>query len=325
MTPGTSVRGAGLLSVALLVGCGEPVKEGYDEPLRVRDLGQFFEGELPGSPPLTTAQVAAGEMAALPTVTTVDGASGVLRRGDPERRLRGRLSPDAASVAIRFPALGSGYWVVPARTPDPAFQGELNFEMSVELSRALPPGIHELLFAAIDLEGHSGTQRSVGLCVLPPFPDNLNACDPKREPPNTIISLEWDVEADLDLQLLTPDGVLVDAKNPSTDVDPGEPSSESGVLDHDAGAGCAHDGLQRENVVFKNLPTAGEYSVHVNLFSPCGERAVRFTASILNAVAEEGANTFRVAETYRESGVLLAAQANGGSRLGLLVTKLVVR
>jgi hypothetical protein len=310
---------------ALLLGCGEPVKAGLDEPLRVRDLGQFFEGELPGSPPLTSAQTAAGEVAALPTVTAVDGASGVLRHGDPERRLRGRLSPDAASVAVRFPALGSGYWVVPARTPDPAFQGELNFEMSVELSRALPPGIHELLFAAVDMDGHSGTQRSVGLCVLPPFPDNLNACDPKREPPNTIVSLEWDVEADLDLQVLTPDGVLVDAKNPSTDAEPARPSSDRGTLDHDAGAGCASDGLRRENLIFERLPGAGEYLVYANLFSPCRERAVRFTVSILNAEFGERADTFRVAETYRRSGVLLAAQANGGSRLGLFVTKFVVR
>lgn len=298
------------------LGCGQSQSSGLDEPIRVLG-GQFFEGELPGSPPLTSQ----GATPETPTVTSVDGASGVVRRGD-DRSLRGRVSGDAHAVAVRFANLGTGYWVVPVGSPDAAFPGEFSFHMSAELSRSLPPGSHDLLFAAIGEGERSGTQRRVGLCVPQPFPDNLNACDPRREPPNLVVTLAWDVDADVDLQVLTPAGVLVDAKNPRT---AGADAEESvGMLDQDAGAGCALDGLRRESLVFTEPPPPGEYRVYANLFDPCRQRVARFTAAIYTAEAGDEPDTFRQVERFRSSGELLSVQANGGKQIGLFVTKFTV-
>jgi len=313
------LAGAALLSASSLACSSETGTAGITEPLRVFD-GQFIEGELPGRPPLTEEELANDVKPVSPNVTSVDGASGVLLRGDPLRVMRGRASTDAVAVGVRFAGRGSGYWVRPVGAPDAANEGQYTFTLDTELSRALPPGLHELVFAAIDREGSAGTQLGVGLCVASPIPDNLNACAPKQRPPSTVVSLSWDTNADLDLQVFTPDGVLVEPKHPTTAA-PGDEEDPRGALDRDSNHGCSDDGVRRENLVFEDAPAAGAYFVYANLFDACGEPSVRFDLTLHGVVEGDEPDTFRQIETYRTSGVLLAAQANGGSKVGLLITK----
>lgn len=296
---------------------------GIEEPLRVFD-GQFFEGELPGTPPLTERELTGGVTPVSPNVTSVDGASGVLLRGDPLRVMRGRATTDAVAVAVRFAELGSGYWLRPVGAPDAANEGQYTFTLDTELSRALRPGMHDLVFAAIGEHGEAGTQLGVGLCVASPVPDNLNACAPSQRPPATVVSLSWDTNADLDLQVFTPDGVLVEPKHPNTAV-PGDPGKPEGVLDRDSNQSCSDDGVRRENLVFEDAPSPGDYFVYVNLFDACGTPSARFEITLHGVADGDEPDTFRQVETYRASGVLLASQANGGSKVGLLITKFTVK
>lgn len=318
----------GLSALLALGACSsEAVKDGVDEPVLVRN-GQFFSGALPGTPPLGTQELDAGAEPVTPTVTSVDGATGNVRYGDPERTFRGRVSGEAFSVAVRFADLGSGYWVAPVSSPDPQYPGEFSFVMNARLSRNLTPGLHDLVFAAIAGDGASGTQRKSTLCVPAPYPDNQNACYPARRPPSLVFSLAWDVDSDLDLQILTPTGFLIDAKNPSGAPDGTQAEAAAnragGVFERDSNASCSIDGLRVENVVFDEPPPPGEYSIFVNLFDSCRERVTRFNLSVHEAVEGEAANTFAQAERLRRSGQLLDVQANGGKSRGLFVSKFSV-
>lgn len=311
-----------LVLTALVAGCSsEAVTAGFEQPVRVVN-GQFQEGSLPGAPPLTADEVAAGVTPVSPRVTTVDGIGGILRYGDPRQSIRGRASGDAVAVAFRFEDLGSGYWIEPLRGPDAVNPGEFTWSFDAQFSRAIPFGRHRLLFAAVDSEGRAGTQLDVALCADSEVPDNQNACLPSQKPPPLVISLAWDVNADLDLQVRTPDGVLVDAKHPLATS--GEPQQTLGHLDLDSNAACFIDGVRRENLVFDQAPPSGIYSVYANLFEACGKSSVRFDVSVHMPAEGAEPGTFKQVQALRASGVLLASQANGGAKTGLFVTNFVV-
>jgi hypothetical protein len=121
----------------------------------------------------------------------------------------------------------------------------------------------------------------------------------------------------------------VDAKHPTTDLetedhalDPEAPGI--GVLDRDSNADCAIDGLRRENLVFSERPLPGRYRVYASLYQACGEPSTRFELSLHNRVELSEPETFEQVETYARGGLLLAAQADAGSKLGLLVTEFTV-
>jgi hypothetical protein len=321
-----------LASCALAVlGCGEAtITSGLEEPFRVAS-GQFVEGALPGLPP-----IAAGEQSVTPTVTGVGGISKV-RAGERARGITGTASDDALSVGIRFADLGSGYWVRPVTVVN-LEGGGFSWQMQADIGIDVPPGVHQMLFAAIGADGRSGSQRAVEVCVEPEVPDRRsdlstifrsNACDPTQPPPALVVSLGWESEVDLDLQVVTPSGKLVDPKHPTTavpnedgDIDTHAPGV--GNLDGDSNAACAFDGRSRENLVFDDQPASGRYAVYVSLFDACGERSVDFTVSLHTISPGAEPDTFRQVESYRQAGRVTALQADGGARIGLFVTEFVV-
>lgn len=309
-------RSAVLLIAGFALQCSsEDSTEGVTEPVRVVG-GQFHAGELPGLPPLTPEEIADGIEPASPRVVSAERASGVLHLGDPSRTISGTASEDAAAVAFRIDGLGTGYWVEPVRDFNPDTR-LFSWSFNVEFSRAIPAGLHTLLFAAVDERGYSGTQLDTsGLCVSRELPDNGNACAPAIRPPGLVVSLAWDQAVDLDLQVRTPQGALVDAKRPST-------TDGSARLERDSNGNCVIDGTNRENLVL-DAPVSGTYLAYANLFDACGKDSARFalTLNVPADGAEEG--TFTQVESFRTSGVLLASQANGGSNIGLFVTSFVV-
>ena len=326
------------LSLALSACGSQPITKGFEEPLRVPGA-QFIEGTLPGLAPLTLEQIQAGEEEVTPRVPAADfGGGSTVKLGQSAKRVSGAVSADAAAIAIGFESLGTGYWVQPVRAFD-AQTGGYAWSMSVELSTELEPGIQRLLFAAVGPDGRSGNQKALDLCLAPEIPDKPlgtdpairgNACNPKFAPPALVVSLGWDANVDLDLQVVTPTGKRVDAKHVSTaeatgggKPDVSEPGT--GIIDRDSNADCVIDGANRENLVFAELPPPGVYGLYVDLYEACGKPAVHFTASLTQRVDGPEPDTFQRVETFRQSGQLAAAQADGGGRIGLFVTEFTVQ
>jgi hypothetical protein len=324
-------------ALGLVVGAcgGEPITKQFQEPIRAQGA-DFIEGALPGSRPLTGEEQGAGVQPTPPYVVEVNLSSPSIVVGSATLQIPGSTTADASAVGFRFADIGSGYWVRPVTTQNQ--NGGFNFSIDANISTNAPVGLHTLLFAGIAPDGRSGTQKDIVLCLEPPIPDKLssldaaipgNACDPKREPPNLVVSLGWDAAVDLDLKVVTPTGKLVDPKHPNTadpvdgKVDLSQPGI--GIMDRDSNGDCRIDDKNRENLVFETPPPPGRYAIYADLYEACGKSSVRFDVSIVSGVpgAEEG--TFQQITTFEQGGVLNAAQADGGSKLGLFVTEFVVQ
>ncbi|HEX7669599.1 MAG TPA: hypothetical protein VF395_08450 [Polyangiaceae bacterium] len=320
---------AGIVAASFASACsGESTTTGLDEPIRVADA-QFKEGPLPGfpAPPRGTEN---------PKLVkpTVNGATlpPVANVGEADFAIPGRASSDAFAVGAKLGGFGSGYWLVPVGSADGTNPGDYGFTMKMDFSKDVPSGTQTLTFVAFDANGKPGTQFTNELCIAPAVPDNLNACVATQVPPYLVVSLDWDALVDLDLRVITPAGKTVDAKHPTTaqpnedgKTDPNAPGE--GILRPDSNAGCVIDGLNRENLVFKDKPAPGTYYVYANLFDACGKPSVRFNVSLHKSrvTSNEDPKKYTVDETYRTSSSLLAVHANGGAKNGLFVTEFEVK
>ncbi|MBX3189514.1 MAG: hypothetical protein KF819_20990 [Labilithrix sp.] len=315
------------LVVSSLAACGDGiVTRGLEEPLAVHDA-QFIEGPLPGSPP-DQALVPPRPTAATTELT-------FLRPRLADVPFFGWTTLDAVSVAAQIEGLGRGYWVVPTGAPDPTVQGEpvRQWRFVADLHDSLPPGRHRLLVAATDAAGTTGSQVASTLCINRRVPDNGNVCDPKKAPPELVISLIWDRPVDLDLLVVTPNSEIVASRSPSKGLAADQKVNRNaldknapgvGFLDADSNESCRIDGRQIENVVFADRPDPGSYLVYVNLHDACGQPSTRYGVSRHTRSAGAEPGTFSVVETDRTHGTLVALEANGSTRLGTFVAELVV-
>jgi hypothetical protein len=252
-----------------LAACGEAAEHapsGLEEPfvasyVPVRETravaAQFFQGELPkGSSEGPTTSITNRQSAVFP------GTSG--------KRIGGNSGITATSVAMKFKDLGTGFWVVPTTIPDADLKGTILWDAQLSFSRNLPAGRLTLQVVSSDPDGHFGEPTEIPLVVQPTIP---------QAP--VVASLTWDTNADLDLQIMTPDGRTLDPKHPATTskVDGGYPPG-TGVLDRDSNAGCVLDGIRRENVVWNDYPPPGIYLAKVDMFSACGEAVANFAFQI---------------------------------------------
>jgi hypothetical protein len=298
---------------------------GLGEPVRV-ETGQFVPGSLPGAPQL--AADASADAGVDPRVTDVNVANTAVEPGELGLALSGHATVEAQTIGVRFADLGSGYWVVPVGAPDPTDDGLLTWQLSADFGRNLPPGFHDLVFAAIGADGSSGTQSDLPVCIDTPVPDNLNICVPKRAPPAAVLSLSWDSPVDLDLIVEDPAGVVVGGKIAATEPpDAGAAVDEgNGVLDRDSNRDCVIDDIDREDIVWQSSPATGEYQVWVDLFSACGLPAASFSVSLWLAEAQPDGTQRLVQQTPPlATGVLTADQATGGSGRGLFVGDFVLK
>ena len=307
--------------LALSVGCsGETATGGITEPIRIEGA-QFRAGLLPGD--------AAGDGGSRgPRVTGVSLLNRIISASEVGKMMTGHASVDTEAIAVRFRDLGQGYWVVPVGAPDPQNSGELAWSMTAGFGD-VAPGLHDLLFAAIDSAGNSSAQFPLQVCVARPFPDNSNSCDPKIKPPQVVLSLVWDTDADLDLRVVAPNGKVVGGKAFSTVV-PGDggisesslKASDTGILNRDANGGCRIGGARREDITWKGAPLAGNYQIFVNLFDACGQGSARFSVLAYTAKNLPDGTHQLVEEPTLASGELVSAQANGGTKPGLFVTEI---
>lgn len=312
-----SARFIALLALVLTACTGEVSPLGVGEPIRVHDA-TLRSDDLPG-----------GVDAEGLRVTAIESTGGVWARGQLERSLSGRVSAETFAVGLRLVDLGSGWWTMPAGAPDPAFAGERIWNVTLDVGGGLPPGVHTLRLVALDEAGVGGAWSDLSVCVVDPrVPDNLNACDPSIAPPDAVIVLSWDEDADLDLIVVTPEGKTVDARHPTTALLP-----ESGVLppelardrsvgrlDGDSLAECRPDGRSSESLTWQEPTTVpGLYHVYANLYDACAHPSARFTVTTYRREQVEGGQ-FRLAQSEQRTGVLLAASANGGAGQPLYVT-----
>jgi hypothetical protein len=320
-----AIAGAAMSTLVLAIGCNAEQASpntGIGEPVRI-ESAQFVAGPLPGSPqPDSSTAVGVN-----PQVPDVNVANTAIEQGELGLVFSGHTTVDAQTVGVRFADMGTGYWVVPVSAPDPSDNGLLTWQASADFGRNLPPGFHDLVFAAIAADGSSGTQSDLSVCIDLPVPDNLNICVPKRPPPAAVLSLSWDSPVDLDLIVGTPSGALIGGQTTAIAPDAGASGIESnGVLDRDSNRDCVIDNIDREDVVWKSTPPSGDYLVWVDLFSACGKPAVSFTVSLWLAQTQSDGTQRLVQQTPPFAvGVLTAEQANGGSGPGLFVGDFVLR
>jgi hypothetical protein len=311
------------LLVLGLTGCGEDASSGAGEPLRVyrSDSGKaasFFAGAMPTAVTddagieSATEAVDAGDK--LPEVVRLSAASRIVFPGQKQGKIDGTLSTNSAAVALGFEG-GSGYWVVPAGSPDYNSDGALEWHVKCDYSPNIAPGYREITAAAIRADGTFGRALTQKLCIAGRTADYINACNPKSSPaPQSVISLSWDTNVDLDLQVITPEGRLVSPKQPST-MDPddttGAMATAAGVLDRDSNAGCNIDGIRFENLVFETVRSTGTWGIYADLFDACKQSVVHFTASVyLSSIGEDGYT--HLEQVASRQGILLSSQASGG-------------
>jgi hypothetical protein len=308
---------------------GSSVTLGLTEPIRVKDA-QFIEGPLPGTPPRVTDGGAAPLENPRVLGELLNGR--VVRAGQPGKDIGGgTATPDTVAVAAALDGAGSGYWLLPSGAPDPTNGGAVGWKMSIDFAESAPLGIQNLVFAAVDEAGRSGTQFVQPMCIVPVIQDWIgtnalehNTCDPKLKPPAVVLSLDWDTPVDLDLEVATPEGVSVDAKHTTTalggpDGGAAPDPSQIGRLIVDSNANCIPSGGNREQIVWEEQPTGGIYNAFVNLFDSCTKAGVHFNVALYVRQPGDEPGTWKQVETTRASGSLVAADANGGSRTGLFV------
>lgn len=252
----------------LALGCGDGGVQrhsGLDALLQVADA-QFFEGPLP------TAHDSGPQVEALRTTTQT------LRVGQTNRALNGAVSKDAVSVALQLEG-DPGYWVKPTGTADAVLSDALSFDATLAFSRFVTAGDHDLLVAASNAAGTFGAPSPLRFTFL-----DLNAAPDA----DLRISLKWDVDADLDLHVVDPDGVEIWSRKSSTYEPPvvgpidQDAANAAGRLDFDSNAMCHLDGRRLENVLFLKGPPSGHYTVRVDTFSLCGFAAARWSVEVVS-------------------------------------------
>jgi len=317
---GARVCAARVCAAVLALGCGgDSLTIGLEEPLRVEGA-QFRDGPLPGLPPLTVAELNAGAQPVPPFPTPPEVSGRIVSPSDVAYNVSGRASPDSYAVGFALEGLGSGYWTIPVSAPDPSNNDELTWRAAMDFGPNVPPGLNRLLVAAFDGERRAGTQRELELCVRAPTADNLNVCDPTLEPPALVVSLGWDNGADLDIEIIAPDGSFVDRANTR-----GNGAGTQGAqLERDANAQCQPSGVPRENVIWAAPPPPGRYLIYVNLFDACGESGAAFSVSAHESTTGDVAGEFRQVETFRAASSVAGLLANGGAARGLFVAELLI-
>ncbi len=297
-------------------------------------LARFVNGPLPGKAPPKdapppSAPTPTGDGGAPPVVLpeVIDlGGPGSVRQGYGDVKYAGHVTKPTASFGVFLEGISTGYWVVPVTDLfDPA-ENATAVEAHFDFDRSITSARYRVLTVGFNDANEAGPQRVSGNpCVVSEVPDSFRGCNPKvTTVPEAVISLKWDTNVDLDLQVRTPSGRLVDPKHP-TELHPNDAGtipSDSAAIDRDSNAACAVDGARTENLVWKSgdAPEHGFYTVYANLFDACKQASVRFTVTLyLKSVLEDGGTT--IEPFTHASGELLDFQANGGAGLGLYVAQ----
>ncbi|HTQ06853.1 MAG TPA: hypothetical protein VMI54_23510 [Polyangiaceae bacterium] len=320
--------------VAFAAGCGggQVSNLGASEQFRVRGA-QFFPGPLPGSEPTSDPYVVGA-----PPQVRISTANYVMQRGYGGNKLGGTVTGNAWSAGIELQGVGTGWWMLGAGDID-STTNPPGFTLSgvADFAPDLAVGPTFLVGVALTRDGKAGPQYEQAICIGSDGPDGSAPCG-GITPPVAAITLTWDTEADMDLQVLTPDGTLVSPKHPNVHPPPktGSPDPNLPHINRDSNAGCVIDGWRSESLIWPSVPSdqgqteypSGDYLIYANLFDPCGQQAVHFHVIVTTAAApsDDGAGGAGGDDTLVErtmldkSGEVIAIQANPTSNVGLYVS-----
>jgi hypothetical protein len=314
--------GALLLAAVAPAACssGEPANSGATEPLIVSGA-QFISGDLPGtSPPDASPVVPEGGVQTPLSVLELNYQNMNVIPGAGSKSFSGLTTTDAFAVGVRIADEGTGYWVLPVGQHDALVPNALDFSVKASFDINDPPGTHALRAVALDGNGNGGPQFDTELCFESRIPDNGHACDPSVAVPAVVFSLRWDVNFDVDLHVILPDGTDVNPKtNPlAQDIDAGQPPPTDPRIDRDSLRACVPDGWRQEDMVFPQYPPTGPYDIYADPFASCGQAAVRFQLTIYEAQSDGSLQA-----TYTQNGELLSNSTTGGGSTGLFVAEKV--
>jgi len=245
-----------LLAVALGRCEGVDAPSGADAAMRVQGA-RYVSGRLP----------APGDG---PRVTTVDSPNNTVRPGQRAKAVSGRTGGTGRTVALALDN-DQGYWILPVGSPSVYFPGELEFETLVDFADTLDPGRRALLLEAADATGRYGPLARLDLTVATALPGAALS-----------VTLRWDTDADLNLQVTQPDGRVLSSRGlraPNGDlvrVDAGA----GPTFDLDSNARCAIDGRRAESALW-GAPPPGRYVVAVEAWSLCGQSRASWSARVL--------------------------------------------
>jgi hypothetical protein len=253
------MRAAWLVAMAALAACdaGTQPSSGLEATLRVAG-GTYFAGPTPAE-------------ADGPTVGDISSNSNNIYAGEIGKHIGGRLAHGGDALALELDN-DTGYWIVPAGLPDVLMPDQLTFDVRMSFAATLTPGKHALHLRAVDADGHFGPASELVLAAKDAVAGKLD------------VQLTWDSEADLDLHLTLPGGVVVWANNINSYAAPPPPAqpdpaaaAAGGILDFDSNSQCVIDGRREENVIWTQAPPAGDYEARVDAFSLCGQPSAHWT------------------------------------------------
>lgn len=288
---------------------GEPNPVTLDQPIAIVG-GTFRDGALPGVAPETEPKTE-------PRITSFELSAFTLRPGQQHIPFIGRATEDTAAIGLALEGVGDGYWVHTSSSVDPQYPGERIYDFVLEVGDDVPAGPRRLLVVALDDRGNAGTQSYLNVCIASRLPDNGHACSPQNVSPAAIVQLQWSEDVDLDLAVRDPGGQLVDREAPALLV------GDRLIAQHstDSNAGCRIDGNRVEHVVWPELPAPGLWSIHANLFDPCGHSAVTYRVTQYRR-QERGDGLFELVEVGEPIvGRFLRAQANGDVKPSIFVAQ----
>jgi hypothetical protein len=234
------------------------------------------------------------------------------------------------AIGLSLDDVGTGYWVVPVGPPEMLPDGtiRLTWTASVDFGRDIPTGKRLLRAVAVDKKGRAGRQAASTMCIKGFVNDNLQSCSATRHPPEAVVTLNWDVNSDLDLQVVDPQGLVYEPKRVSTKpADGGAPVQLPATFDRDSNAACVIDGFRVENLSWTpdEPGPKGRYRIYANLFDACKQPAVRFAVSVYQAEGGEDGGVKHLEQKFVAKGELIDIQANGGAQPGLFLTEFVFR
>ncbi len=326
-----------LLVAALTAACSDGQKNlaGAEDAFRLRN-GEHFDGALPGSDPLPAGTpIKDGDPPRI-VVFSLTGSL-VVVQGQGGKKIPGNATTNTWSIGMALSNAGNGWWMIPVGDLDStSTPPTLGFSAVADFGQDVPVGPTLVEAVALDQQGNAGPKSEQSLCIASSGPDGASECPGGAPVPAAAITLTWDTEVDLDLQVLTPDGKLVTPRHPFVnDDDEGDPTKPH--IDRDSNANCVIDGARRESLIWPTpkpgkgtaVVPSGLYAVYVNLFSPCGQQAVHFDVQISMAApndmgaggaGSDGTDTVEKV-LFERAGELVAVQANPTNSNGLFVTQ----
>jgi hypothetical protein len=322
-----------LLAALVLCGCSDGQKNpvGAEAPFRLRNA-EFFAGTLPGSAPLPAGTPFSDDD---PARLVVVSLASIVTQGQAGRGISGNATTKTWSIGMNLQGIGSGWWAIPAGDLDGTMvPPNLSFGAKADFGLDLPVGPATLELVAIDQQGVAGPHTEFPFCIASSGPDGVSVCPAaKVQVPAAAITLSWDVNADLDLQVTTPDGKLVTPKDPYV-VDDEAGDMTKPHIDRDSNPNCVLDGARRESLIWPTPktgsaePPSGVYGIHVNLFSACGQQAVHFKVQVTTAVPADTGSAGASDDSesiekvrFERSGELVPVQTNPTESAGSFVTE----